>query len=119
MTFARVRWSLQIKLLVAVVVCALVPLAAVGAWLSSSAVRSGELLLHTQLDSAVSRSAAIVQRRWQVRKSDVLMLATSGPVRAALSNPSADTAPEYARRAFATMTGIASVALRDTARRVR
>jgi signal transduction histidine kinase len=119
MNWSSVRRSLQAKLLVAVVVCALVPLAAVGAWLSSSAVRSGELLLRTQLDSAVSRAAATVQRRWQVRKSDVLMLATSAPVRAALTNPTADTAPQYARRAFATMGGIASVALRDGGNRVR
>jgi len=116
---ARARWSLQTKLLVAVVVCALVPLAAVGTWLSSSGVRSGELLLRTQLDSAASRSAAIVQQRWAVRKSDVLMLATSAPVRAALTNTSADTAPQYARRAFATMPGIVSVALRGGANRVR
>jgi len=119
MTVARVRWSLQTKLLVAVVVCALVPLAAVGAWLSSSAVRSGELLLRMQLDSSASRSAATIQQRWEVRKSDVLMLAASVPVRASLINPSVDTAPEYARRAFATTTGFASVELRDKANRVR
>jgi signal transduction histidine kinase len=119
MTLARVRWSLQTKLLIAVVVCALVPLAAVGAWLSSSAVRSGELLLRTQLDSSASRSAATIQQRWEVRKSDVLMLAASIPVRASLANPSMDTAPEYARRAFATTTGLASVELHDKANRIR
>ena len=119
MNWARVTRSLQAKLLVAVVVCALIPFAAVGVWLSSSAVRSGESLLRTQLDSAASHSAAIIRRRWAVRRSDVLMLATSAPVRAALADPSADTAPAYARRAFAATTGIASVALRDGAQRVR
>ena len=118
MNWARLTRSLQAKLLAAVVVCALVPLAAVGTWLSSSAVRSGELLLRTQLDSAASRSAAIVQQRWGIRKSDVLMLATSGPVRLSLGTRGADTVPVYVRRAFATMSGIASVALRDSAGRV-
>ena len=114
----RVGNSLQAKLLIAVVVCALLPLAAVGMWLSSSAVRSGELLLRTQLDSAASRSASVIERRWAIRKSDVLMLATSAPIRAALGSP-ADTAPTYARRAFATMTGISTVVLRDANSRVR
>jgi len=40
MNWAWLRKSLQAKLLVAVVVCALLPLAAVGVWLSSSAVLS-------------------------------------------------------------------------------
>ena len=118
MNWARLTRSLQAKLLAAVVVCALVPLAAVGMWLSSSAVRSGELLLRTQLDSAASRSAAIVQHRWGIRKSDVIMLATSAPVRLSLGTRGADTVPAYVRRAFATMGGISRVALRDSAGRV-
>jgi len=89
-----------------------------GHWLSSSAVRSGERLLQSQLDSAAARSAAAIRQQWAVRRSDVLMLATSEPVRATLAS-GADTAPPYARRAFATMPGIASVALRDAAGRVR
>ena len=118
MIAARIANSLQAKLLAAVVVCALIPLAAVGMWLSSSAVRSGELLLRTQLDSAASRSSSVIQRRWTIRKSDVLLLATSAPVREALGSQP-DTAPAYARRAFATMTGISTVVLRDAENRVR
>jgi len=118
MMATRIGNSLQAKLLVAVVVCALIPLAAVGMWLSSSAVRSGELLLQTQLDSAASRSASVIERRWVIRKSDVLLLATSAPVRDALGGQ-ADSIPAYARRAFATMTGIATVVVRDAANRPR
>jgi len=118
MSWAWLTRSLQAKLLVAVVVCALIPLAGVGMWLSSSAVRSGELLLRAQLDSAASRSAATIRQRWAIRRSDVLMLATSGPVRESLGAP-ADTAPAYARQAFATMSGIPYVALRDNANRTR
>jgi signal transduction histidine kinase len=114
----RLGNSLQAKLLVAVVVCALIPLAGVGMWLSSSAVRSGELLLRTQLDSSASRSASVIERRWAIRKSDVLLLSTSAPVRVALRSPT-DTAPTYARRAFATMSGISTVVLRDASNRVR
>jgi len=119
MNWAWLTRSLQAKLLVAVVVCALIPLAGVGMWLSSSAVRSGELLLRTQLDSAASRSATIVRERWAVRKSDVFMLATSAPIRESLGSPAMDTAPAYARRAFATMAGISFVEVRDAANRVR
>ena len=93
LTLSPLRKSLQAKLLVAVVVCALIPLAGVGMWLSSSAVRSGELLLRTQLDSAASRSAEVIQRRWAIRKSDVLLLATSAPVRTSLGSPITDTVP--------------------------
>jgi signal transduction histidine kinase len=118
MSWTALGRSLQARLLLAVIVCALVPLAAVGMWLSSSAVRSGEQLLRTQLDSASSRAAAVVQQHWQIRKSDVLMLATSGPVRESLLSPSLRTAPDYARRAFATMPGIASVTLKDASNRV-
>src|SRR5690242_1054830 len=119
MSWTWLSRSLRAKLLTAVVVCALVPLAAVGVWLSTSAVRSGELLLRTQLDSAASRAAGVVRQRWTVRKSDLLMLATSAPVREAFAAPGADTAPAYARRAFATMTGISQVAARDKANHVR
>src|SRR5438309_4339421 len=115
MSWAPLTRSLQAKLLVAVIACVLIPLAAVGMWLSSSAVRSGELLLRAQLDSTASRSAAVIRQRWMLRRSDVLMLATSAPIRVALESASADTAPAYARRAFATMTGIASVSLTDRA----
>ena len=116
---APLRQSLQAKLLVAVVVCALIPLAGVGMWLSSSAVRSGELLLRAQLDSAASRSADVIRRRWAIRTSDVLLLATSHAVRASLGVPVGDTVPAYARRAFATMPGISWVVLKDSANHVR
>jgi signal transduction histidine kinase len=119
MSWGPLTRSLQAKLLVAVIACALVPLAAVGMWLSSSAVRSGELLLRAQLDSTASRSAAAIRQRWVLRRSDVLMLATSAPIRMSLQQASADTAPTYARRAFASMSGISSVSLIDGANRVR
>ena len=119
LNLSPLRKSLQAKLLVAVIVCALIPLAGVGMWLSSSAVRSGELLLRTQLDSAASRSAEVIQQRWAIRKSDVLLLASSTPVRTSLGSMNPDTVPEYAHRAFATMPGISRVVLRDTANRVR
>jgi hypothetical protein len=42
MNLTALRRSLQTKLLAAVIVCVVVPLAAVGAWLTSTAPRSGE-----------------------------------------------------------------------------
>ena len=86
------RRSLGAKLVTAVIVCAVLPLAAVGAWLASNAAKSGELLLRTQLDSAAARGSTSLRSKWQHRKSDVLFLAGNAPVRESLRD-GAGTAP--------------------------
>jgi signal transduction histidine kinase len=106
--------SLRGKILIAVICCAVVPLAAVGAWLTSTATRSGELLLRSQLDSTVDRAALAVHERWTHRESDVLLLANNEPIRAALrSSPASAEPPAYLRRAFETMPNVAGVVVRD------
>ena len=119
MSVALLRRSLQAKILLAVIVCAVIPLAAVGSWLTSTASRSGELLLRSQLDSTVARAAVAAKSKFQHRQSDLSLLAGNGPVRATLTAASGDTAPTYARRAFETMPGIMSVLARDARGRVR
>lgn len=119
MSVALLRRSLQAKILLAVLVCAVIPLAAVGSWLASTASRSGELLLRSQLDSTVARAAVTAKTKFQHRQSDLSLLAGNGPVRATLTAASGDTAPTYARRAFETMPGIMSVVARDVRGRVR
>jgi signal transduction histidine kinase len=89
-------------------------------WLSTSAVRSGEDLLRAQLDSAADRAAALAQSRWDARQSDVLLLASSVPVRVSLEDATGpDTAPTYARRAFATMPSITNAVALDSRGRER
>lgn len=113
------RDSLQTKLLAAVIVCVVVPLAAVGAWLTSTAPRSGELLLRSRLDSTASRAATIAQTNWRQRRSDVLFLADNEPMRAALRDTIAALAPAFVRRAYETMPSVVRVVVRDRSGRVR
>jgi signal transduction histidine kinase len=119
----RRSWSLRVKLLAAVIVCAVLPLAAVGAWLVTSVSRAGERLLEAQLDSIASRAVQTAVSRWEFRKSDLVLLSDNEPVRAALSardDSSSDAeASVFLSQAFASMPGVASVVVRDRGGRVR
>jgi len=110
----RALQSLRAKILVAVILSAVVPLAIVGAWLTSAASRSGKLLLRSQLDSAAERAALTAREHWMHRQSDVLLLSQNEPIRAALAAKAmAATPPEFIERAFKTMPAIAAVVVRD------
>jgi signal transduction histidine kinase len=120
MMLAWLRSSLQAKLVLAIVVCAVLPLAAVGAWLTLSGMRSGEALLRTQLDSMVSRAAETARQKWTYRQSDVALLAGNTPMRGALGLPGADAPlPPFVRETFGGLTGISSVVVHDAKGRVR
>jgi len=119
MSLDAFRHSLQTKLLAAVIVCVVAPLAAVGGWLTSTAPRSGELLLRSRLDSTASRAAAIAQSNWRQRRSDVLFLADNEPMRAALRDSVAALPPAFVRRAYETMPSVVRVVVRDRTGRVR
>jgi signal transduction histidine kinase len=111
--------SLRAKILFTVVVCAVLPLAAVGAWLTSTAARSGELLLRSQLDTVAGRLATAAAERWSHRRSDALLLASNEPIRVALRAPSPGAEPPpFLVRAFESMPAVAAVVVRDTAGRV-
>jgi len=112
--------SLRTKILLAVILCAVAPLAAVGLWLTSMAPRSGERLLRSQLDSVVDRTASTVRDRWRHRRSDALLLAGNVPIRSALrvDREGADL-PEFVRRAYETMPGIAGMIVTDAKGRTR
>ena len=112
--------SLRFRIMAAVVACAVIPLAAVGLWLTSSAARSGELLLRSQLDTAVERAAETAAERWRHRRSDVLLLAGNEPIRAALGASGRNEGlPPFVKRAFETMPNIATVVVRDARDSVR
>jgi signal transduction histidine kinase len=116
----RLFQSLRFRIMAAVVACAVVPLAAVGLWLTSGAARSGEMLLRSQLDSAVERASTGAEERWRHRRSDVLLLASNEPIRAALRTPnSAAGPPRFVQRAFETMPNVAAVVVRDARDSVR
>jgi signal transduction histidine kinase len=101
-----------------VVVCAVIPLAAVGAWLTSTASRSGALLLRSQLDTVADRLAAAAAERWVHRRSDALLLASNEPLRVALRASKRDSVPPaYLVRAFASTPSITAVVVRDASGR--
>src|SRR5947209_9048471 len=54
---------------------AIVPLGVVGLWLTTSAMRSGEDLLRSQLTASADRFAAAVATRWDYRQGDISLLA--------------------------------------------
>jgi signal transduction histidine kinase len=67
--------SLRSRFLLIVLAGAILPLAATGYWLTRSAVRSAEQLLHTQLDTSLATTVALVERRWELRNADLVYLA--------------------------------------------
>lgn len=56
---------------------AVLPLGIVGAWLTRGGVRSGAELLHRQLETAMIQVSAAAERRWDVRRGDLLFLANN------------------------------------------
>src|SRR5262249_15475621 len=80
--------SLRVKFLGIVLGAALAPLVLLGVWLTRSAERSGERLLHTRLDTALSRISRDVGFRWVRERSALLTVAESPELRRALTEPS-------------------------------
>jgi signal transduction histidine kinase len=79
--------SLRVKFLGIVLGAALGPLVILGVWLTRSAERSGERLLHTRLDTALSRISRDVGSRWVRERSALLTVAESPELRRALIEP--------------------------------
>lgn len=113
--------SLRTRFLLAVILCAVLPLAAVGVWLSMSISRAGERFIESQLDSVASRAVHTATARWALRQADVALLAENEPTRRALGGDSAAAveATAYLARAFASMPQVAWVVVRDAANQTR
>jgi signal transduction histidine kinase len=76
--------GLRAQILLIVLGVAIAPLAIVGLWLTSSAVRSGEELLRRQLDESADRLVGATLTRWDFRQADVALVAgNEASVRAA------------------------------------
>jgi signal transduction histidine kinase len=76
--------SLRTKLMLATFGGAILPLAAVGLWLSQSAEASGERLLASRLDTSLQRLGQQLSPRWGVLRSEILGLAESEAVQQAV-----------------------------------
>lgn len=76
--------SLRTKLVLIIVIGAMVPLAAVGAWLSGSTRRSAESLLRSRLDSALSHAVTELGTQWVAYRSVLTDIAEDSAVRRAL-----------------------------------
>jgi len=100
---------------------AMLPLALVGLWLTSSAVRSGERLLQTHLEQSADRFTAAVRARWEYRRADLLLIAgneaTGRVVRGA--QPTAADSAFLLSLADGLQATIASIELLDAERQVR
>jgi signal transduction histidine kinase len=110
--------SLRTKLLGVVLIGAVLPLVAIGWWLNTNAVRSGEALLRSQLEESLTRQADQVLSDWPHRKSDAMLLADNEPLRAALASGTTDP-PPFLVSAFATMPALQSATYRDSTGRAR
>jgi two-component system sensor histidine kinase AtoS len=116
-TFRTLRARLVALLLIGVIL----PLSAIGWWTTRAAVRSARSLLQSQLDTALDRSASDFERRWKARQSDVLILVENEPTRRMLVDSATSEArpAPFAERAFAQLSNVNYVVLRDARGRVR
>jgi signal transduction histidine kinase len=115
---------LRSKFILIVLGGAVLPLALLGVWLNQTAERSGEHLLRARLQSALLETVDGIGLRWMSRRSQLLRLAESQWVQAALSggegslpSPSDPTnPPDELRELFAGMEAdVSSVAVTDPA----
>jgi signal transduction histidine kinase len=100
---------------------AVMPLAALGFWLTSSATRAGEQLLQTQLEESADRFAAAVRARWAYRWSDIAFIAENEATLRLLAGELVSREDSTFLAALATGVGssIPLIELRDTSERVR
>jgi len=81
----RLTFSLRTKLVLIIVLGAMIPLGAVGAWLSTNTRRSAELLLRSRLDSALTHAATELGTQWVAYRSVLTDIAEDTSVRRALA----------------------------------
>ena len=76
--------SLRTKLVLIIIIGAIVPLGAVGAWLTTNTRRSAESLLRSRLDSAVSHAVTELGTEWVAYRSVLTDIAEDSAVHRAL-----------------------------------
>lgn len=85
MRLALFGQSIRSYVLSVVFLGAILPLALMGAWLTHGGVRSGEALLREQLRASLTNVVQAAERRWELRRGDLLMLAESDVARRIVS----------------------------------
>ena len=119
----RTRPALSVRTHILLIVFggAILPLALIGLWLTRSAVRSGEQLLQSQLDSSVATISNSVKARWYYRRGDLLLLSENNVARRVLAAQrfSAADSTFLAQLANDIVRTIPSVEYRDSAGLVR
>jgi signal transduction histidine kinase len=101
---------------VLLVLCgAVLPLGAIGLWMTRSAARSGRSLLRSQLEVQLAQTARDVEEKWGRYRSDLATLGENEPVRLALLDPASTvrSVPPFVQRTFAQMTEFNRVEIRD------
>jgi two-component system sensor histidine kinase AtoS len=113
--------SLRARLVMLLVAGVILPLTAIGWWTTRTAVRSGRSLLQSQLDSALAQAVSDLEHRWTLQQADLLLLAENEPTRRLLVDTAiADGRPSpFVERAFAQISNVEYVVLRDARGRVR
>jgi hypothetical protein len=107
--------SLRTQILLILLGGAILPLAIVGLWLTSSAVRSGEALLRSHLEQSAQRFVAVASSRWEYRRGDVTLVAENDASVRAVTRPRLDPIDSAYLNVLAQSValGIPSVELRD------
>ncbi len=110
----RSATAVRTHVLLIVLFGALLPLGALGFWLSSSAIRAGETLLKQHLDESASAFATAVQERWKYRYGNMGFIANNQVTIDAIQSgtPSAAEAQWLAQRTDELRETIQAVELR-------
>jgi signal transduction histidine kinase len=112
--------SLRSKFILIVLCGAVLPLAALGLWLTRTAERSGEELLRARLDTSLGQVVDEIGLRWLSRRSQLLSLAECSAVQRELREPEEPTGEggevlEELRALYVGMEDdVASASVRDT-----
>jgi signal transduction histidine kinase len=117
----RATPALGRRFVLLVLLGAVLPLGAIGLWMTRSAARSGRSLLRSQLEAQLAQTAREVEQKWQQHRSDLLTLGENEPVRVALldSVSAPQRVPPFVQRTFAQMAEFNRVEIRDRGGRTR
>jgi signal transduction histidine kinase len=113
--------GLRTQILAVVLGVAILPLALLAVWLTTSGVRSGERLLRDHLQASADRYAAVVNERWEYRQGDISLLAGNAATLRAVTRDSLDANDRHFLDNLADDLSqtIPSIEIRDVADRVR
>ena len=122
MTRVQIRsLPLRARIMAIVIGGAILPLALIGAWLTTSAARSGRALLRSELASSLTAVSRRMVDRWQYRDAELGLLASNEPAHRVLASatPQLDAVSYLEELARTLRPSIREFSYRDTLGRVR